>query len=318
MTIQQLEKEINQFKTAREGSKSYTSLNIEKSVAEITERNIRNLLNPPTYRLNDSAITFADAISDFSEEDRIKIAQTLGQCCIQSERLFEVSHGGWLKQVGYISTYSQANIFSQVPAALLANEILKPDYISPFFESFLCAIKNIDDAYLKRNYRKLFMIVDKPNRLPLFNMLFDEITQSLSPNEFMELFSLIYMHNEYNFENMDMEAIASVLARTDRNIHLIKDNLDDDGYCTIYRGEATKSTHIKYAYSWSLFEDVALRFATRFQANEDDTANRFMHKARIHVDKIILYIISTEKEALVNYEDLIDIETTPLNEFYVR
>lgn len=313
MTIEKFLAEIEQAK--KELKATCLSLNIDKTVEEITERNIKNLLNPPNYPLGVNTISFADAISEFTEEEREKIAVILGKAKVLSERLFEIAMGGIIKRVGYISTYSQANVFMHLPAKALADELLNEERPASFFRNFLHVIKDIDESYLNKDFEHLFILIDTPNRLPLFNLLFDEIIDVLSPDQFKDLFSDIYIQTEYNFENTNMDAIMDVLKQTDRNIDLIDAEADKDGYYTIYRGEATKSSSLETAYSWSLSQDVALRFAKRFQHDEDDTANRYIHAARVHVDDIILHIKTSENEVLVSYDKLVDIETIPLSDF---
>lgn len=118
-----------------------------------------------------------------------------------------------------------------------------------------------------------------------------------------KVFIMLYTYIDYGFKDIPKELMKKILkSNKDRSFeeYLIT---DDDGYATIYRGIASKSTEIKDAYSWTTNIGTAAMFATRFE-----TVAPKIYKAKIHTSKIADYIPEPEAEILVLPEDVVDVE----------
>ncbi|MFD2729805.1 hypothetical protein [Enterococcus camelliae] len=72
---------------------------------------------------------------------------------------------------------------------------------------------------------------------------------------------------------------------------------------TLYRGEASKSTPIQNSVSWTLDKNKANWFANRF-----DTVEKHLYSTEVKIDDILAYIDSSEKEVLVPYSKLKNIQ----------
>lgn len=79
---------------------------------------------------------------------------------------------------------------------------------------------------------------------------------------------------------------------------------ESDEVLTIYRGEQSKSAQVQDCSSWSLSEDVATYFATRF-VNSYGT----VYKAKVNKSDVLhIYENGSEQEILVNHHDVFDVE----------
>lgn len=168
-----------------------------------------------------------------------------------------------------------------------------------YFEGF--KIKNMikareqhhKECFDKKDYRRLFCIIDKPFRLEWFKKLYNDIPQK----DKLEIFKGIYSSMEYGFK----EISNNMLKELYKNYNFDRSKFDD--IVIIYRGEASKSNSYKNAYSWSLDLETAMWFANRFNSNGK------VYKGKVKKENILDYITDRdEDEILVLSENIFDIE----------
>lgn len=182
------------------------------------------------------------------------------------------------------------------------------------FYDFIKKINFIEEAYINKNYGTLITtFISKPQRLPFFFEHFEELETELESEQIAEIFLSIYQTNEYDFDQIDWDLIIPYLMQIDNNTAQLKNIADEDGYITIYRGEADKSSCIEDAKSWTLSKDTALFFAKRFLDQKHSLKNRYIHTGKVKLEDILHYMSDTsEREVLVEYTSIIDITTEPL------
>lgn len=124
----------------------------------------------------------------------------------------------------------------------------------------------------------------------------------IEKSELWEVFKIVYTFSNYGFYMFPEEVLEYVFKYADNNSSkaLLKslDVVDSEGYVTIYRGVGKRSTSLEKAYSWTLSEDVASRFANHFEQGT-------IYQAKVKFDSIIDYDNDREeKEVLVRYKDI--------------
>lgn len=145
-----------------------------------------------------------------------------------------------------------------------------------------------------KEYKKLFILIDKPYRFYWYQQLYNEIPLE----ERYKLFIDIYSCSEYGFNSLDKEFVEEVFSlRPHKEINIF------DNVVTIYRGEGSKSTHYSEAYSWTTQLKTAKFFANRFNSNGA------IYQAKVNKKDILDYLEGRgEAEVLVMPEKVYDIE----------
>jgi len=146
----------------------------------------------------------------------------------------------------------------------------------------------------KKDFTRLFMIIDKPFRFEWYIKLFNEIPD----NKKHKIFKSIYSTSEYGFNEINKEFIQEIF----KNNVVDKDIFDGDEIITVYRGEASKSTPYNQAYSWTTDIEVAFWFADRFNSNGK------VYIGKVKVDDILDCFQNNESEIIVFPENVFDIE----------
>lgn len=149
------------------------------------------------------------------------------------------------------------------------------------------------ECIAKKEFTRLFMIIDKPFRFEWFIKLFNEIPD----NQKHKIFKSIYSSSEYGFNELDEEFIKEIFKD-----HTIDKDLFDTDTITIYRGEASKSTSYNKAYSWTTDLEVALWFANRF--NSDGK----VYMGKVKVDNILDCFQNNESEIVILPKNVFEVE----------
>lgn len=169
----------------------------------------------------------------------------------------------------------------------------------------------INDCIAKKEFQKMFFMVEKRIALITYKDFFDQIPDK----DKYPIFRDLYTRMEYGFNYIGTDFVEEILKykKNDKDIKLkLKLNkiCDKNGYITIYRGMGTKSTPVEQAYSWTTHLYTAIKFATRF-INYGD-----VYVAKIHKNKVIDYIETrNEYEILAKFSDLIEVEKMDFTKF---
>lgn len=143
-------------------------------------------------------------------------------------------------------------------------------------------------------YDKLFWLIEKPLRFKKYQELFNQIPD----NQKYEVFKDIYVSSEYGFNKLPKKFLKEIFKYNNSNKNWFKENV-----ITIYRGEDTKSTSYTEAYSWTINEKIAFKFANRF-GNEGS-----IYMGKVEQKDILDYIEDRgESEVLVYPENVFNIE----------
>lgn len=113
-----------------------------------------------------------------------------------------------------------------------------------------------------------------------------------------------YSSSEYNFDSFDFKSIfLNTKTKNAEDILTLKDMFPNQTTVTIYRGSASRSTALEDSLSWTLSKEKAIWFANRF-----DTDDCHLYQAEVDIDDILAYIDTSEKECLVSYNSLTNIQ----------
>ncbi|MCI9070216.1 hypothetical protein [Clostridium sp.] len=204
---------------------------------------------------------------------------------------FYITGDSLINQAWYIEGYNT------IPIHILSIEYLEFSKIKEMVQKrkeLIEAMKN------KKNYTRLFALLDKPFRI----MYFLELYEHLEDHEFLKLFEFVWSTCEYNFNLLIRKDMIQRLESL-KDIEKIKNNLinnTNNGVVTIYRGEADESTSFNDgAISWTIDYNIASFFAHRFRAK-----NPKIYKANVLIDDVIMFI-ERESEVLVKKESLFNI-----------
>lgn len=164
---------------------------------------------------------------------------------------------------------------------------------------FYRALKEIDKVLLEKNYSMYFHYVEGPYDLLLFAELFDKLKGQDKYDVLIDL----YVSSEYGHSQITREMWEDAIAE---RIHLTNDVLPlEQEVFTIYRGEASESTNLSEAMSWSLNSSVASRFLSY---SNGMGAN--IYKAKVNRNDIIDYLDNRNEAEIICFpEDVYDIET---------
>lgn len=129
--------------------------------------------------------------------------------------------------------------------------------------------KMYNEASSKKDFSRLFMLVDKKILIPTYIELYNEIPD----DQKYDIFTDLYIRSEFGFGMFPKEIIDDVFSKRklssewkDRMKAFKKiAKLNDDGTITVYRGEGSKST--KGGMSWTLQRKTAKFFADRFDSH---------------------------------------------------
>lgn len=126
--------------------------------------------------------------------------------------------------------------------------------------------------------------------------------RNIETSELWEVFKIVYTFSNYGFYIFPEEVLEYVFNYADNSSSkaLLKslNVVDSEGYVTIYRGVGKRSTGLEKAYSWTLSEAVASKFANHFEQGT-------IYQAKVRFDSIIDYDNDREEEeVLVRYKDI--------------
>lgn len=144
-----------------------------------------------------------------------------------------------------------------------------------------------------KNFRKLFILIDKPFRFEWYQKLFNDIPE----DKRHLIFKRIYSSSEYGFNNLDKDFVKEIFKN-----NIIDKNLFNDEIITIYRGEAGKSTPCTKAYSWTTDLEVAEWFSNRFDGDG------IIYRGKVNINDILDYFDNNESEVLVLPENVFNVE----------
>jgi len=149
-------------------------------------------------------------------------------------------------------------------------------------------------CFEENDYSYLFILIDKPLRFEWYKKLFDKIPD----DQKYEVFIDIYSSSEYGFRNLDRTLVEEIFKD-----HTTDKELFDTDVIPIYRGEDSKSTPYKKAYSWTTNLETAKWFANRFSKNGK------IYKGQVNVKDILDYLEGrSESEVLVFPENVFNVE----------
>lgn len=165
-------------------------------------------------------------------------------------------------------------------------------------EGFHLTQKKIDEVLADKNYSMYFYYVEGPYDLLLFKELFDKLEGQDKYDVLVDL----YVSSEYGHSQITREMwIEAIKERT----RPTKEVLSEEDILTIYRGEASESTDVTKAMSWSLSPSVASRFL-----GYSSGIGSSIHKAKIKRSDVIDYLDSRSEAEIVCFpEDVFEIET---------
>lgn len=156
------------------------------------------------------------------------------------------------------------------------------------------------DLLRENKFNSFISFVDKRMKMNALEIFYEDIPSV----ERYDVFREVYARIEYNFQDhreFIINCFKDRFCSQDWNsakINLFKET-KGNRTITIYRGEGSKSSDIKNAFSWTLDKSVAEFFAKRFDSDG------VVYKANISFDDVIDYIEHrNEKEILVDYTDL--------------
>lgn len=156
----------------------------------------------------------------------------------------------------------------------------------------------IDDALAENDFSHYLMIVEGPCDLLLFQELFQNVKGHLK----YELLTDLYTTVEYGHDGLTIDMWKEALIeRTSDNLDAIR---GDNPILTIYRGQASGSTDVTKALSWTLRFSTALFFASRY--NTDDVV---LYKANVRREDVIDFFEGrNEAEVVIFPENIFNIE----------
>lgn len=164
-------------------------------------------------------------------------------------------------------------------------------------EGFSITLKEIDKVLSEKNYSMYFYYVEGPYDLLLFNELFD----SLEGQDKYDVLVDLYVSSEYGHSQITRD--MWVTAIKERTSATNKELPTDDEVLTIYRGEASESTDVTEAMSWSLSPSVASRFLGYSMGIDSK-----LYQAKINRSDIIDYLDSRSEAEIVCFpEDIFDV-----------
>ena len=162
-------------------------------------------------------------------------------------------------------------------------------------------LKFMEKCEKENDYENIFSYMDKKILITKYIELFNSIPVEQRYNCFRDLWA----RSEFGFEKFEDSFLEKVFSYKEysegrkESMNELKKEIKDHEIITVYRGVTSQSTPYEKATSWTLDEDVAEFFATRFQSK-----GKIM-KAEIHIDDIYDYIYDrNEKEILLNPKKL--------------
>lgn len=228
--------------------------------------------------------------NDFTYDDFISYIESLDL----NYECFYIDFANWVIPAWYIDG------FVTIPIHALSKEYIEMIRLK---DIVLYRKKSIEAALKERRYGSIFVLIEKCFRMSYFL----DIYESLTDEEFLDLFEFVYSSCEYNFDMLLTEEVLERLKKANKT-NKIKEALLEkynikDNVITIYRGEADESTHYEDgAFSWTLDPEVADFFANRFNAEYPK-----IYKANVNVGDILM-VIDKESEVLISPNSLLNVE----------
>ena len=160
--------------------------------------------------------------------------------------------------------------------------------------------KRLASLIKAKNYHTLFILIDKRIAFDFYIQSFDDIPDEQKYKYFEDL----YVRSEYGFSDLDKDFLLNIFKYAPKEDLSKKIEIDDNGLIRIYRGQNTKSTPYKEAFSWTTNKDTAIFFATRF-----DKYSGKLYEAIVKSEDILAYIDRRgESEVIVNPDCLIGVK----------
>lgn len=164
--------------------------------------------------------------------------------------------------------------------------------------------KHLNNLIKTKKYKELFFMIDKRIALDFYISAFDDIPD----NQKYDCFEDIYSRSEYGFSSLNKDFFLNIFKYKSKEDLSETIKPDANGLVKIYRGQNTKSTPYKKAFSWTIDKEKAIFFATRF-----DVDNGKLYEAMVKYEDILAYIDRRgESEVIVNSDCLIDVKNIRL------
>ncbi|WCK57498.1 hypothetical protein PP175_25875 (plasmid) [Aneurinibacillus sp. Ricciae_BoGa-3] len=158
--------------------------------------------------------------------------------------------------------------------------------------------QQIPQLLAEGDYDKILVLAEKRFALSVFHDLYEEIPLDKK----YEVFKELYVRMEYGFDLIDRNILEDVLELNPDKSFKRKLKSDSDGFITVFRGEGSRSTPYRDAYSWTTNQKVANFFANRFDTNG------MVYQGKVHIDDVIDYIDDrNEQEILIHPEAVLDV-----------
>ena len=159
---------------------------------------------------------------------------------------------------------------------------------------------HLDDLVKTKQYERLFFMIDKRIALDFYIQSFNDIPD----DQKYDCFEDIYSRSEYGFSSLNKKFFLNIFKYKSKEN--LSENIkpDANGLVKIYRGQNTKSTHYKKAFSWTIDKEKAIFFATRF-----DEYGGELYEAMVKFEDILAYIDRRgESEVIIDPVCLIDVK----------
>ena len=206
----------------------------------------------------------------------------------ESLRYLEKYEDNFYFSYNFLTRYMYLNDHTMVDTPSMDIDTLKMLHIKERIDTLEKRILSLIEA---EQYEMAFTLIDK-------RIAFDFYTKSfeLIPDEQKyKCFKDIYIRSDYGFSDIGKDFLLKVFKYNPEKILSRKIKVDKDGNVKIYRGNASKSTPIDKAFSWTTNLDTAIFFATRF--NTKGT----VYGAKVKKEDILGYIEERgEFEIIVN------------------
>lgn len=194
----------------------------------------------------------------------------------------------------YLGEYVATDIFPDI-------EMLKDEFWG------LNKVIKREESFEKMFKNKEYSLIFHPEYNPMALYYFFKLYKDIEKNELYETFIDLYQNISYGFDKIPEEIYEEVLKHSPSTEKVIKrlnediqEEVDADTELTIYRSQGEKSTPIEKSFSWTLSLEIAERFAKFCDGK--------VYQGNVKVSDIIDYLAGGEKEVLVRYENIYNID----------
>lgn len=187
-------------------------------------------------------------------------------------------------------------VIVEKPYAFAVNH-LSIDYIEFSQDSLRYhAMKNqFLDMINQDKYEEYFSLEED---LKTSTLIYEFVKDSLPTERRYRLLKSIYTSNEYGFDQLLIDEFLNLSKQMPSHDRIFEHKLipytDDNGYLTVFRGAESESTDVSRAISWTLSQQTALMFGSRY------TAEGRMFKGRAHISNVLEYLEERKEDEIIS------------------